>query len=265
MIEVQTAPLAPRADWLLAPPPAWEARLRSLSPITERLSHLRFRYRQDDEQWALYDCIPAAMLSPERVQQLSVHWTSLPKSEQRGRKSSVSEYQFYMFNTHRLAVSLYWILQGTEYLVGGTPFGFTPREERLMEAEGLSPEPFPPGTFPAIPFDERVVSVLGARDRLRKYGDRLDATSTVEGLEAEDRAAEREYRKQYLAWHHQQQAPTAEFFKWYTKTKESRSTLRPAQKGLANTLSDFKDQFIETGVLPQAGTASSRIIQVSVL
>lgn len=262
---VQAAPLEPRADWLMEPPPAWEARLRSISPITDRLSHLRFRYRQQDEQWALYDCIPAALLSPERVQQLSTHWSSLPAAEQQGRKSSVSDYQFYMFGTHRLAVSLFWILQGTEHLQGGTPFQFTPREERVMDAEGLSPEPFPPGTFPSIPFDERVVSALGARDRLRKYGDRLSAMSTADGLRVEDDLAEREYRKQYLAWHHQQQAPTAEFMKWYLRTKDSRSTLRPAQKGLANTLSDFKDQFIETGVLPNTGHASSRIIQVSVL
>ncbi len=254
-----------RADWLMEPPPAWEARLRQISPVTDRLSHLRFRWRADDEQWALYDCIPAALLSPERVQQLTVHWSSLPSREQQGRKSSVTEYQHYMFRTHRLAVSLYWVLQGTEYLIGGTPASFTPREERLLEAEGLSSEPFPPGIFPAIPFDERVVQKLAERDRLRRFGDRLDAMSTTEALAKEDEMAEREYRHKYLQWHHEQQAPTAEFMKWYTRTKESRSTLRAAPSGLANTLTEFRDQFVETGVLPQAGVASSRIIQVSVL
>lgn len=262
-MQVTEKPNEVRADWLKEPPPEWERRLREISPITDRVSHLRFRWRDEDEQWALYQCTPAAMLSKDRVAQLSVHWSSLPTDQQQGRKALVTEYQFYMFRTHRVEASLFWILQGTRFIVGGTPYEYTERERKLLEAANEPSEPIPPGLLPNVPFDERVVRAIQARDRLLKYGGDLDAlqkASTVAALKRDDEETEQEFRKRFLDWHHQNNAPAAEFMKWYGRREEAQYTLPPAPKNLANTVADFRDRYIETGIVAGAGHAASRIL-----
>jgi hypothetical protein len=249
---VQARPTDIRPEWVEPAPPDWDARLREISPIVEKTSHLRFRWQSSTEQWELYECTPAALLSDDRVAQLSQHWSELPPSQQMGRRRFVSEYQFFMFRTHRVEARRFWILQGSQYITGGTPYAFTDRERRVLEASNLTAEPVPPGLLPNIPFDERVVRAIAARDRLRRLGGNLDALareSRPDAVRAADEETERQYRAAFLDWHKTANAPSVEFMKWYGHQKESRHTLPPAPAGLANVLTDWRDQYVETGAI----------------
>ncbi len=266
-ILVQSPSYEAREEWSRPAPPEWERRLREISPIVDKTSHLRFRWRGDTEQWELYECVPAHLLTPGRIAQLSTHWSALPTSEQMGRKRFVTEYQFWMFQTHRVEARRFWVLQGSKYITGGTPYSFTERERRVLEASGEEAEPIPPGTLPNIPFDERVVAAILARDNLIKLGGSLDALEKAnrpESLRAADEETERLYRAAFLDWHHTQNAPSAEFMKWYLHKKESKDTLRPAPAGLATHLADFRDRYIETGMIHDATMPASRILQIAV-
>jgi hypothetical protein len=264
---VQARPGEARAEWLREPPPEWTTRLRECSPIVEQTSHLRFRWRDDFEQWWIYQCTPVTALDPDRIAQLSVHWSELPTSEQMGRRRFVTEYQFWMFQTHRVDARPFWILQGTDVVQGGTPYSFTDRERRILEAANEPGEPVPPGTLPNIPFDARVVTAIQARDRLLAFGgslDRLLKANRPDALVADEAETERKYREAFLTWHHTNNAPSAAFMAWYGKRKESTHVLRPAPVGLANRMADFRDRFIETGVIDGAGVPSSRALQIAV-
>lgn len=264
---VQARPGEARDEWLREPPPEWTRRLRELSPIVELTSHLRFRWRDDFEQWWLYQCTPVTALDADRIAQLSVHWSLLPTSAQMGRRRFVTEYQFWMFHTHCVDARPFWILQGSDVVTGGTPYSFTDREQRILEAANEVAEPVPPGTLPNIPFDERVVRAIQARDRLLKFGGSLEQmlkANRPDAITADEAETERAYREAFLKWHRTTNAPSAAFMGWYTRQKESRDTLTPAPKGLADQLANFRDHFIETGVIAGAGVPASRSLQIAV-
>lgn len=254
-----------RAEWVKEFP--WLARLREVSPISEAVDFLWPRYRQDTEEWWLYRAVPAALLDKDRIEQLMTHWSDLPTAEQMGRRRYVTEYQFWMWQTHRLDVTPFWVLQGSQTVIGGTPYHFTDYERRMLEAEGYEgAEPIPPGTLPQVPFDERVVAAIVQRDKLLKVGGSLEAmrkANRPDALRAADELAEQAYRKQYLAYHHKTMAPQAEFFKWWTRQKESQMELPDAPEHLASDLAHWKDDFIETGDIG-AGVPNSRKIQIAV-
>jgi hypothetical protein len=267
VVLVQARPGEAREEWLKQPPPEWTTRLREFSPIVDKTSHLRFRWREDFEQWWLYQCTPVTALDADRIAQLSVHWSTLPTSEQMGRRQFVTEYQFWMFHTHRVDARPFWILHGSEFVTGGTPFSYTDHERRILEAMDEPGEPVPPGTLPNIPFDERVVRAIQARDRLLKFGgslDRMLKSNRPDALLADEADTERAYREAFLTWHNTTNKPVAEFMGWYTKRKESRHTLPPAPAGLANRMADFRDRFIETGDIRGAGVPASRTLNVAV-
>lgn len=269
---VQARPGEAREEWLREAPREWTTRLREISPITDKTSHLRFRWRRNLEeegegQWSIYECVPAQLLDAGRVEQLSVHWSTLPKAEQMGRKRFVTEYQFYMFQTHRVDVSLFWILQGTKHLTGGTPFSYTQRERRVLEASNEDVNPVPPGLLPNIPFDERVVRAIQARDRLIKAGMNLDAMekqNRPDALRAEDEAIEREFRTAFLDWHHTENAACASFMSWFARRKEAVGLLPEGPKRETPSASDFRDTFINSGVALGATAPRSRALQIAV-
>lgn len=261
-LAVTTRPNEVRAEWEVPFPSDWLRRLREISPVTDRVSHLHPRWRADFSEWWLYQATPAALLDAGRVAQLGVHWSSLPKAEQQGRKVFVTEYQFYMYRTARVDVVPFWILQGSRFLTGGTPYAFTAREQKLLSASGQPDEPIPPGTLPNVPFDERVVAAIQARDRVLKHGGSLDAmqkASTTDALKKDDEQTEREYREAFLAWNNTNNAASRDFLSWYYRQKESHDVLPPAPAGLANSVADFRDRYIESGSLG-AGPASSRLL-----
>lgn len=266
-VQLTHRPGEARPEWLQPFPVEWETLLRTISPITDRVSYLWPRWREDYEMWMLYEVTPKALLSKDRIAQLSVHWSDLPKGEQMGRRASVSEYQFWMFRTHGLEARPFWCLQGTKFIQGGTPFAFTSREEKLLQASGFEhPEPVPPGLLPNVPFDNRVVRKIVARDRLLKVDgslDQLAKQSRPDYLKAEDEETERQYRKAFLAWNHEQNESSVEFMRWYRHQDEYDDTLAPAPEGLANQLVDWQDRYIETGSTG-GGSVTQRKVQVAV-
>lgn len=259
----------------MEPPPEWSVRLRDISPITPATTHLRFRWFSEesvkalypdiatllDGVWVLYTCMPKHLLSPDRVEQLTVHWSSLPTDQQLGRRMYCTEYQHWMFATHGVEALPFWCLQGNR---GGTPAGLTPRERRTLDAmgqNGEAAEPIPFGLLEPAPFDERAVSAIRARDALVKAGmdlERMDKARGVAALTAEDELIERDYRKEMVGWYQREMAPGVEFMKSFLRTKAADMALPKATHEQANAASVWRDQYIETGQMPLATMPSSR-------
>jgi len=253
-----------KPEWVRPTPHGWEESLRGISPIVDRTSHLRFRWRANVEQWELYECTPLHLIDPDRVKQLSVHWSQLPKDQQRGRRTFVTEYQHYMYREHKVDARRFWVLQGNR---GGTPAAYTERERRMLEIMGECPDVPPLGCLPYAPFDGRAIKAIQQRDRLAKHGydiDALEKAKTAESLRIEDEEAEKDYRRAFLSWWSNEMKPMSEFMKWYLGKSESDHTLRRATRDEANAVSQWKDHFIETGVVLNAGQVSNRALQIAV-
>ncbi len=255
-----------RPAWVKPFPDEWMRRLREISPVTDRTSYLHPHWLAREECWVLEDCMPARMLTKDTITQLSTHWSALPKTKQMGRRRFVSDYKFWMFQTYRVEARPFWCLQGTQFITGGTPVSFTDREARILEASGQGAEPIPVGILPNVPFDERVVQAILARDRLLKAGghlDRLEKENRPEHQRAADAETERMHRQEVLKWNNETNAPMVEFMKWYRHQEEYKDTMRPAPEGLANDLTDWKDRYVETGVVG-TGTPRTRALQIAV-
>ncbi len=269
-------------EWERPAPVEWERRLREISPITDKLSHLRFRaftpeaHLQDERSsdgwatpdriyWLLYSCTPMRMVRPDEHAKYAKHWSELPKTEQQGRKATVSNYQHFMWHSAGVEVKPFWILQGSH---GGTPAAYTRRETLLMEAEGMDAEPFPLGILPACPFDERAVKQVEARDRFYQAGKNLDALvreNRTDVQKAQDEAADKDHRRKLVQWMRDTTLPQAEFLKSYLRTKEADNTLRKATRYEADCTAMWADSFIEFGSVPNARVPQSRALQVAVL
>lgn len=245
------------ADWMKPAPKAWVDRLREISPVSDRLAHLVFRWNApkdfwvhpNEGQWELYAASPRHLATEDRKQCFEKHWSELPRSEQAGRKSSVSSYQHYMWHTHNVDVSRYAILQGPTAF---TPSRYTMREKRYLDAVGAESTPFPRGFFPAAPFDERTVRQILSRDRLLLAGgdlDRLEAMDKPEAVKAEFEEAEQHHRREYLKSWSALMAPCQEYMKSQLFRTQVEPDLPPAPEGLADRLATWKETFIESGHL----------------
>lgn len=260
-------------DFYAEAPASWEQRLREISPDLPGVDHLRFRRFDPHESWnhpekpiwMLYACKPIAMVDRDRAAQFEKHWSELgTEGEQVARRSVVSNYQHFMWHAHGLYVRPFWILQGP---AGGTPAKYSERERRYLDAVGAFSEPFPIGFFPAVPFDERAVRQITMRDRLLKACNNFDALEKMErpaAKQAEDDAAEAEFRRQYLATWGEMVQPQVEFMKSYLKKSEATMALPDAPEGLANTVAQWKDHWLETGRMLSRSPMTKKQIQVAV-
>jgi hypothetical protein len=259
-----------RPEFFREAPDDWVRRLREISPITESLSHLRFRYWEPHESWnhkegvwTLYACTPHHMVHPERREQLEKHWSELPGNLRAGRKAMVSDYQCFMWRHYRVDAKPFLILQGD----GGTLAHYSPREKRYLDGAGVLSDPFPLGFFKPCPFDNRVMETIWKRDRLVKACNRLDELEKMdrpEALKAEDEEAEKVFRETYLDTMLEILQPQVEFMKWFLGKSESESVFRPAPEGTANAVSQWKDHFVEHGAVIGAGAAKMKKLQVAV-
>lgn len=252
-------------------PASWVARLREISPITETLSHLRFRWWAPDESWnfsergvwTLYACTPRRMVHPDRAEQFALHWSELHESQRAGRKAMVSDYQHFLWHTQGVEAMPFWILQG-EW--GGTPAKYSRREIRYLDASSAISDPFPLGFFPACPFDGRAVRLITQRDRLIQVCNQYDALEKMDrpaALKAEDDASERLFRETYLDTWAEIMRPSVEFMQ-STLGRAHLEALPPAPEGTANAISGWKDHWIETGVVIGSAVAKSTSLQVAV-
>jgi hypothetical protein len=259
-------------------PESWERRLREVSPVMDNLDHLVFRYfaptnpdgsdrgwlHKDRGQWTLYTAKPIRLVDPERAEQFRLHWSELPEASPTqpevrvGRRSVVSDYQHFMWHARGLYVRPFLILQGQW---GGTPMKYTEQERAFLESSDCYAEPFPIGTFEACPFNEEVVKQIALRDRLLRVSnsyERLEQLDTSAGMKAEDNAALLVRRQTFLDTWKQIQAPTVDFLQHYMKRSEHREEFPAAPADLSNTLSTFKDTYLETGHWEKTAPASQR-------
>lgn len=258
-----------RPEWVETPPEGWEARLRVISPLVDRTSYLWYRFRpkmQPDfhDVWELYELTPAVLLTPGRVEQLSQHWSELPLDQQFARKRFVTEYQHYMFRTHRVEARRCWVLQGE---TGGVPAEYTEREQKLLDAVGAPSEPPLVGMLEGCPFDRKAEQAILARDLLRKHGGDLEAlkrSRSGAALTIADTENEKDYRRAFLGWWFEQMMPCSDFMKVFLRTKEADRTLRRATKQESDIVTQWRDHFIETGIVLGAARPSSRAVQIAV-
>ena len=234
------------------PPEAWEKELRAISPISTKFSHLRLRWHPANI-WVLYECVPAELIPPSKLEQLTdrPYW-ELPPGQRLGRMVSVSAYQFWMYQQHKVWARPFWFIQGNN---GGTPARLSDYEAAMAKAAGFPTDVPAPGELPYAPFDQRVVQQIVARDRLWKMGMSVEAlqhSATSGALKAEEAEAERKFRKDFLSWWEGQMAAGSDFLAWYTSKTEADMTLRKATKAEVNAAAQLKDSYIETGVVPSA-------------
>jgi hypothetical protein len=253
------------------PPPEWEKRLREVSPIVSDLDHLRFRWFEghpswnhpERGQWTLYAARPIRLVEEGRAEQFKKHWSELPKTEQVGRRAMVSDYQHFMWHAQGLYVRPFLILQG-EW--GGTPAKYSETEIAFLDSSDCISEPFPIGFFPACQFDERVVKTIAMRDRLLKCANDYAETAkldTPEGLKAADDAAQYVRRETYLDTWKIMIQPSVEFMQHFLKRSENRETLPAAPTGLANTISQWREHYMEHGVVLGALPAIQRRVHLN--
>jgi hypothetical protein len=259
-------------EWERPAPEGWERRLREISPITEKLSHLRFRFREPDQewfhadrgQWMLYSCTPRALIDRDRAEQFLLHWSELSPEKQVGRKSVVSDYQHFMWHVHGVEARPFWILQG-EW--GGVPAKYSRMEKRYLDAMNAVSDELPLGFLPACQFDERAVRAIQKRDRLVQAGMRLEELERINGLlalAAVDQAAEEAFRKTFLDEWIETMKPQADFMRHWLSRSENRECLPAAPAGLSSTISMWQDEYVKTGTVIGAKVAASRAVQVPV-
>lgn len=239
------------------PPPEWERALREFSPISEHQQWLHFRMwpTKDlkDARWVLYAMTPVALITDQtKIAQLEGRpWWELPMEERAGRQAVCSSYQWEMYRQHKAWARPYWCVQGTK---GGTPMQYTPYEAAILKAHGKTRDVPEVGSLPWADFDSRAVVAITGRDRMRKFGDRfnalLDRQKAAADVQAEDDAAERAYRAEFLKYFEEQMAPNGDYIAWHSNKSENQGDFRPATKAETEAASRWQEHFLEFGKIP---------------
>lgn len=241
-------------------PHDWEVRLRAMSPMSTKTSWLAFRWadgvtgipgRPDEpiERWMLYECSPT-MSDEIRSYLGGTPWWALPVHQQAGRRQLVSAYQWEMYRKHKVWARPFWCLQGPN---GGTPAVYGELERKLLRLAGQSGDPPAYGSLPYAPFDARAERAIRERQALYALGrrlDRLNAQGVAEHLKAESEAAERAFRKKFLAWIDETFAPQVDYLDWYTRKTEADMVLPKTTDAEERAAAKHAETFVETGVVP---------------
>lgn len=260
------------------PPEAWVRRLAEVAPDLPNVDHLVFRYMAPENpdgsdrgwqhnavgQWLLYAAKPIRMVDADRAEQFRKHWSELPSAEQAGRRAVVSDYQHFMWHSRGLYVKPFLVLQGPW---GGTPAKYTEREVAFLQASECLDEPFPVGSFPACPFDERVVKQITLRDRLLQQANDFDALAkldTPDAMKAETDEAQRLKRQTFLDTWRVMIQPSVEFMQSFLRTKEADRVLPRAPAGTSAAVAQWRDHWVEHGSILGAGVAGQKRVQMAV-
>lgn len=259
-------------------PEAWARRLAEVAPEIPGLDRLIPRWFEptnpdgsdrgwnnaDRGQWMLYTAKDIRFVEAERAAQFAKHWSELPTGEQEGRKAVVSDYQHFIWHTRGLYVKPFLVLQGPW---GGTPAKYTEAEVAFLQASNCLDEPFPLGSFPACPFDERVVQQIGLRDRLLKVANSVSALEkldTPDAMRAATDAAMRLKRETYLDTYKIMIQPAVEFMSSFLRTKEADRVLPRAPEGTSAAVAQWRDHWVEHGSIIGAKVAGQRRVQMAV-
>lgn len=247
-------------------PPEWERALRAISPKSTAQSYLMFKWEHvqgrvkgnwvDRSRWVLYECQPAWAIHPELRRMLEdTPPRLLPLDRQRGRRMFVDDWAHEYYRVHRVFARPFWVLQGQQ---GGTPAGYTDREQAILKALGEPTDPPPVGSLSYCGFDWRVAEQILMRDQLLKNGMSIDAIADAKQIgirTTRDLAeAEQEHRRLFIEWFKGTIAPSADFLTWFTRKTEADMVLRKRTDAEARAAGRFEDSYIETGLMPYEGT-----------
>lgn len=244
------------------PPESWERRLRELSPEMPGLDRLVLRCIdptnpdgsdrgwncKDRPQWVLYAAKPLHLVEPGRKEQFTKHWSELATEGERvARRVVVSDYQHFMWHTKGLYVRPFLVLQG-EW--GGTPAKYSDKEIAFLEASDCFSEPFPIGSFPACPFDDRTVQTIVMRDRLLRCSNSYEDLANLDApLAMKNETAEAELlrRRTFLDTWKEVMRPSVEFMQRFMHTKEADRVLPRAPEGTNDAVAQFREHWLEHG------------------
>lgn len=197
----------------------WERELRAISPIVEKVSHLRAYWYRAGMRWVLYDCIPLALI-PDDETLLNPTMSGAefhhavrgkpPREMTDAEDSPISDLQHAFANRYRVYACPFWVMQGDS---GGHQVRFSPWQQNVLIAKGLTAEAPTIGELPPCPFDQRVIRHLHHLNRLHQFNDRLDllqASATKAGADAEMDRIQREIRESEMAFIEAQMQPIVE-------------------------------------------------------
>ncbi len=264
-------------------PEEWVRRLAEISPDLPNLDRLVFRYFEPTNpdgsdrgwqcnergQWTLYTARPIRLVEKGLAELYQKHWSEVPlhperpfpQAEQEAHKAVVSDYQHFMWHSQGVYVKPFLILQGPW---GGTPAKYTKQERAFLVASDCFADPFPIGSFPACPFDERVVKQITMRDRLLQVSNSYESLEKLDSsaaLKAVDDAAEMVKRETYLDTWKVMIQPSVDFMKHFLKRSENRESLPRAPEGLANSVGQWREHWMQHGSILGVNPAGQRQIR----
>ena len=200
------------------PDPEWGRLLEAYAPANDRVSWLALAWKPGSreipcQRWVIYEMLPLRLCHPELREALdgpdpdsTGAWLPdqrLPAGRRFVTDSLVSHDQWVVYRRypeHPAYPLLLWVIQGAE---GGHRWLLSPQEEKLLKMMGRPSELPAPGELPYAPFDNRVLEMLSARDRLKKLDlekRSRDQQSASAAADFDRRAREIEDRSQLLKW-----------------------------------------------------------------
>lgn len=232
----------------------WDAELRAFSPIVEKVSHLRAYWYRAGGRFVLYDAIPLAIL-PSNDHPIRPDLTGAelfaaiaglpPRLRQDAQDSPLSDVQHEMAHRWKVYACPFWVLQGE----GGHQVKFSPWQQNVLIAKGLSAEAPAIGSLPPCPWDRRVETHLHHLNRLHKLGDRLDRlqdSGNAAANAAEMDAIQREIRESEMQFVEQQMTPIVDMVGTLNQRSEHADQL-VHMPGMAAQATDAYQQYRETG------------------
>lgn len=238
----------------------WMDDLRNVSPITDRFSFLVPYWYRSGQRWVLYDGVPRCLIKDDELQGGPLTGKELvaflegpaPRDcHEDDRSNYVSDVQHELYRLHRVYARPFWVLQGEH---GGHQVNFSPWQQNVLIAKGLSADAPMIGSLPPCPFDQRAIAQLNHLNRLHQMDDRLEklqASSSVEWANAEMEKVQREIREAEMQFIERQMQPIVDMSMSLVQGANTRSEhddqiIRVAP-GMAARAHDAYQQYRETG------------------
>lgn len=202
-------------------PAEWQASLEALTgPKTDRFTWLNLFWWpgepwQPIERYSVWEMLPQAWLErtargKDQFAEIRDALEGPPPHTMRqfhptsgrfmGSESVVTQEQWDFWRAHHCLARPFWIIQGD---TGGHKFTFSPPEQMLLKLNGLPVEPPAPGDLPFAPWDQRVVTALGAQRALQEASFALTPGSdsyTDHSHLVRRKRFEEDFRRSLLAW-----------------------------------------------------------------
>lgn len=242
------------------PPEGWEEALRSVSPITDAFSHLRFFWYKARARWVLYDCVPAPLIHEDELQGGPITGRELvaflngppPRElEEWARCPFVSDAQHEFWRVYKVYARPFWVLQGE---LGGHQVAFDRWQQDVLRAKQLPVTPPVIGELAPAPFDNRALNQLRHLNRLHHFAGRLDKlrqSGSAEAAQAQMDAIGKEVRAIETAFVESQMAESVEASMALTRGHNPQSYLADGHlitlKDQASRSSDALQEYLETG------------------